>query len=166
MSWNPVLNKTIEIKNEYIKKFGYITYDYLDGYTNKSQTCLERWVEELNKLEPIDQYSEYTDLLSCLELNQYNDFILLRYARYSNVYDGEIDNSGEDFWDRYNGFYRECRSIVIDIRNECIILCPFKKFFNINELEETNLENIQSRISNAKTVEFSDKLDGSMQTAT
>lgn len=104
MSWNPVLNKTIEIKNEYIKKFGYITYDYLDGYTNKSQTCLERWVEELNKLEPIDQYSEYTDLLSCLELNQYNDFILLRYARYSNVYDGEIDNSGEDFWDRYNGF--------------------------------------------------------------
>lgn len=165
-SWNPVLNKVAEIKYNYKERFGKITYDYLDGYTDESKTCLERWVEELNALEPVNQYSEYTDLLSCLELNQNDVFILLRYARYSNVYDGEIDKSGEDFWDRYDGFYRECRSIVIDIQNERIVLCPFKKFFNINELEETSLENIQNRIDKAKTVEFSDKLDGSMQTAT
>lgn len=166
MSWNPVLNKVIEIKNTYKQNFGCITYDYKDGYTGESQTCLERWVEELNGIEPLNQYSEYTDLLSCLELNQYNDFVLLRYGRYSNVYDGEIEKSGEDFWDRYNGFYRECRSVVIDIRKECIVLCPFKKFFNINELEETRLEIIQNKIDVAKTVEFSNKLDGSMQSAT
>ena len=47
-----------------------------------------------------------------------------------------------------------------------IVLCPFAKFFNINELEETSLENIQSRVDNAKTVEISNKLDGSMQSAT
>ena len=47
------------------------------------------------------------------------------------------------FWDRYDGFYRECRSVVIDIEKECIVLCPFSKFFNINELEETSIENIQ-----------------------
>lgn len=166
INWNPVLNKVIEIKNEFKKRIGYITYYYKDGYTDESQTCLERWVEELNGIEPFNQYPEYTDLLSCLELNQYNDFILLRYCRYSNIYDGEIENSGEDLWERYDGFYRECRSIVIDIRNECIVLCPFRKFFNINELEETSLVNVQNRINNAKTVEFSNKLDGSMQSAT
>lgn len=166
MGWNPVLNKFIEIKNEYKRKFGYITYYYIDGYTNESQTCLERWVKQLNGIYPYNQYPEYTDLLSCLELNQYGDLLLLRYGRYSNVYDGEIEKSGEDFWDRYEGFYRECRSIVIDVKNDCIVLCPFRKFFNLNELEETSEENIDKRIKNASLIEFSNKLDGSMQTAT
>lgn len=166
ISWNPVLNKFIEIKNEYKKRFGIVTYDYKEGYTDESQTCLERWVEELSNIEFSDKYFEYKDLLSCLELNQYKNFLLLRYGRYSNIYDGEIENSGEDLWERYNGFYRECRSIVIDIFKDSIVLCPFRKFFNINELEETSLENIKSRIEKAYTIEFSNKLDGSMQSAT
>ena len=165
MSWNPVLNKFIEIKNEYKRRLGYITYYYKDGYTDESETCLERWVSELNGIEPFNQYQEYEDLLSCLELNQHENMLLIRYGRYSNIYDGEIEASGEDLWDRYDGFYRECRSVVIDVENDCIILSPFSKFFNVNELEETSLENIQRRISNAKTIEFSDKLDGSMQSA-
>ena len=165
LSWNPVLNKFIEIKNEYKRRLGYITYYYKDGYTDESETCLERWVSELNGIEPFNQYQEYEDLLSCLELNQHENMLLIRYGRYSNIYDGEIEASGEDLWDRYDGFYRECRSVVIDVENDCIILSPFSKFFNVNELEETSLENIQRRISNAKTIEFSDKLDGSMQSA-
>lgn len=168
MSWNPVLDKFVEIKKEYIKYFGNITYDYVSGYTNETQTCLERWVQELNNFDlPYKEkkYAEYKDLLSCLELNQHGHLLLFRYARYSNVYDGETENSGEDFWDRYNGFYRECRSVVIDVLNDCIVLCPFSKFFNINETEETSLKNIQKRIEKASVVEFSDKLDGSMQSA-
>ena len=166
MNWNPVLNKFIEIKKEYKKRIKCPTYEYKDGFTDESQTCLERWVEELNNLEPANQYSEFEDLLSCLELNQYKNLLLLRYGRYSNIYDGETENSGEDLWERYDGFYRECRSIVIDVVNDCIVLCPFRKFFNINELEETSLENIKSRIEKAYTIEFSNKLDGSMQSAT
>lgn len=166
MNWNPVLNKFVEIKNEFKKKLGYITYYYTEGYTNESKTCLERWVEYLNGIKPFNQYQEYADLLSCLELNQYGDFLLLRYGRYSNIYDGEIEKSGEDLWDIYDGFYRECRSIVIDVKNDCIVLCPFRKFFNLNELEETSEENINKRIENASLIEFSNKLDGSMQTAT
>lgn len=76
--------------------------------------------------------------------------LLIRYGRYSNIYDGEVAVSGEDLWDRYNGFYREYRSVVIDVENDCIILSSFSKSFNINELEETSLENIQRRITNAK----------------
>ena len=158
MSWNPVLNKFIEIKNEYQNKFGHIEYNYTEGYTDETETCLERWVSELKN-------PEYDDLLSCLELNQHENMLLIRYGRYSNIYDGEVEASGEDLWDRYDGFYRECRSIVIDVVNDCIILSPFSKFFNINELEETSLENIQKRIDHANTIEFSDKLDGSMQSA-
>lgn len=165
MSWNPVLDKFIEIKNEYKKRIGYITYYYKDGYTDESETCLERWVSELNGIEPFNQYLEYEELLSCLELNQCKNMLLIRYGRYSNIYDGEEEASGEGLWDRYDGFYRECRSIVIDVENDCIILSPFKKFFNINETEETNIENINNLINKAKTVEFSDKLDGSMQSA-
>ena len=166
MSWNPVLNKFIEIKNEYKRRFGYITYYYTEGTTSETKTCIERWVEELNGIEPFNQYPEYADLFSCLELNQHDNFLLIRYGRYSNIYDNEAGNLGEDFWDRYNGFYRECRSVVIDVVNDCLVLSPFKKFFNINELEETSLDNIQNKIAKAKTVEFSDKLDGSMQSAT
>lgn len=165
MSWNPVLDKIIEIKKEFLKQFGYITYEYKDGYTDESKSCLEFWVESLNNLAPSSQYQDYADLISCLELNQFNNFLLLRYGRYSNIYDGEVDNSGEDFWDRYDGFYRECRSVVIDVVNDCIVCATPRKFFNLNELEETSLENISKRIAIAKTVEFSDKLDGSMQSA-
>lgn len=164
-SWNPVLNKVIEIKNEYKKRFGYISYYYKDGYTSESQTCVERWVEYLNGIEPFNQYKEYEDMLSCLEMNQYDTFVLIRYARYSNVYNGETEVSGEDFWDRHDGFYRECRSVVIDVKNECLVLTPFKKFFNINELEETSYDNVKRRIGKAKCIEFTDKLDGSMQSA-
>ena len=67
---------------------------------------------------------------------------------------------------KYSGFYRECRSVVIDVVNDKIVLAPFKKFFNINELEETRLENVERRIATATNVEFSNKLDGSMQSAT
>ena len=165
MNWNQVLNRFIEIKNEYKRRFGCITYDYKDGCMDESETCLERWVSELNGIEPFNQYSEYEDILSCLELNQYDNMLLFRYGRYSNIYDGEKEASGEGFWDRYDGFYRECRSIVINVENDCIVLCPFKKFFNINETEETRIENITNLINNSKTVEFSDKLDGSMQSA-
>lgn len=64
MSWNPVLNKFVEIKSEYKKQFGSISYDYTEGYTDESETCLERWVEELNAIEPSNKYPEYSDLLS------------------------------------------------------------------------------------------------------
>ena len=165
MSWNPVLDKFIEIKNEYIKVFGNITYDYIAGYTNESETCLERWIRELNSVNKSVKYKEYEDIVSCLELNQYENLLLFRYARYSNVYDGEVESSGEDFWDRQNGFYRECRSVVIDIKNDCLVLTPFKKFFNVNELEETSVENINKRIEKANYIEISDKIDGSMQSA-
>ena len=75
MSWNPVLNKFIEIKNEYKRRIGFITYDYRKENTEKLETCLERWVSELNHIEPFHQYKEYEELLSYLELNQHENML-------------------------------------------------------------------------------------------
>jgi hypothetical protein len=161
-TWNPVFNKVIEIKNEYQKKFGFVNYDiyvYTDENGIKQEiTCLERWVIDL-------AISEYTTLIEPLQINQRNNLLLIRYGRYSDVFGGENEITNENFWDIKNGFYKECRSIVIDIKNENIVLSPFKKFRNLNEGEENKLEVIIKEMNKAKSLEFTNKLDGSMQSA-
>lgn len=153
-NWNPVLKKIIEIKNEYIKRFGDVNCGMKDGIT-----CLERWVSELEN-------QEYITLINPLQLTQFNDLLLVRYGKYSDVFGGEEDVTYDEFWDVYDGFYMECRSVVINVKTEELVLTPFRKFRNLNECEENSLENITDRIKNAKCVEFSNKLDGSMQSAT
>lgn len=149
--WNVVLNKFIEIKNEYKKKFE-IDYSYDD------KCCLEKWIDKLN-------IQEYKDLIKYLQFSQYKNRLLIRYANYTDILSGEEEVTLDSVFKMYDGFYKECRSIVIDVKNNCIILCPFKKFHNLNENEEYSLENIQNRINNATCIEISDKLDGSMQPA-
>ena len=62
-----------------------------------------------------------------------------------------------------NSMYREARSLTIDLNTQEIVLCPYRKFFNINEIEETSLQNVQKLIDSADKVEITNKLDGSMQ---
>ena len=69
----------------------------------------------------------------------------------------------QDMWDDKDSIYRECRSLVIDLDEEEIVICPFKKFFNLNEVEENNINKVINEIHNAKTFEITNKLDGSMQ---
>jgi hypothetical protein len=156
-NWNPVYNFVMSVKNDYINKFGNISYEtsVVDG---KVVSCLEKWVAELNN-------KEYLNIIEPLQLNQYGTLLLIRYGRYSDIYSGETEIDNDNFWDLYNGFYRECRSLVIDIKNDDIVLCPFRKFRNLNEGEENSLHSIQNRMKNAKSIEFTNKLDGSMQSA-
>jgi len=155
--WNPVFKFVIDIKNDYIIKNGTISYEQKEK-NGKMLTCLEDWVDNLNN-------NVYSDMLSNLQINQNDNMVLIRYGRYSDVYGGEEDITNDTFWDMYDGFYKECRSIVIDVKNEVIVLSPFKKFRNLNECEENSLENIINKISYAKSIEVSNKLDGSMQCA-
>ena len=105
MSWNPVLDKMIEIKHCYMTMFKHIEYEY------EGKSCIEAWVEELN-------IPEYIELIAPLQINQKGTLVLIRYGQYSDIYSGEEDNAPEDFWDKHDGFYRECRSLVIDIKDE------------------------------------------------
>lgn len=100
-----------------------------------------------------------------LQLNEHNELLLVRYGNYADVFGGEEDRTPDEFWSAYDGFYMECRSVVIDIKNECLVLTPFRKFRNLNECDETSFENVAARIRTASCVEFTDKLDGSMQAA-
>ena len=100
-----------------------------------------------------------------LQLNQKGELLLIRYGRYSDVFNGESEYDFVDFWDMFDGFYQECRSLVINLELEEIVLSPFKKFRNLGECEENSLENIKRKIDVAKSIEITDKLDGSMQSA-
>ena len=148
MSWNPVLNMFIEIKNEFIKECGEDAlwqYGREDSFTN----CLSYWVWTLgNHGHPKRHY--YSKIIEPLLLNESMGMLLIKY-----------NDLGID-WNAYDGFYRECRSVVIDVLNDCLVLTPFRKFFNINELEETQLHVVQEKIDNASRIEITDKIDGSM----
>lgn len=154
-TWNPVLQEFLKIKNKFRTKFGELE---LYAYDVNNETCLEYWVRKINNVD-------YSSLLQPLQLNEYDGMILIHYGNYADVFGGEIDMTPDEFWSAYDGFYMECRSVVIDIKNDCLVLTPFRKFRNLNECEETSYENVAQRIKNAKCVEFSEKLDGSMQSA-
>lgn len=151
MSWNIVLNKFVEIKNRFIQHFG---INKLWEYT--SGTCLEYWIKMLED-------GELVKLIEPLKLNEFNNMLLIRYGIVLD--DCEENGVKKTFWELYGGFYMECRSIVIDIVKDRIVLCPFRKFNNLGAYEETSIENVKRRIAEAKCIEFSNKLDGSMQSA-
>ena len=151
MNWNPVLNLFLDVKKKIPEEK---LWDYKEG------SCLEYWASLLD-----DPY--YNNILKPLKINEYENLLLIRYSNYPKVFsdkeNGKINYEG--FWNMFDGFYRECRSVVIDKKNDCLILTPFKKFFNINEVSETDIKKVFERIRKASCVEFSDKLDGSMQSA-
>jgi hypothetical protein len=157
-NWNPVFKLIMEIKAEYIKKFGKIScYDIIIKEDSKKEiTCLENWVEQLDN-------QEWNNIFSFLQINQKDTMVLIRYGNYCDVFGGEQEITNDTFWNMYDGIYKECRSLVIDLKNEIIVLSPFKKFQNVGEIEANSIENITKEIQNAKSVEITDKLDGSMQ---
>lgn len=141
MSWNPILNKVIEVKRKWEDK---CCHDF-----GKPINTFEEMLEIVNE-------SEYNELFDCLQLNQFNNFLLIRYG---------LAEMQKGMWEDENSIYRECRSVVIDLKNECLVITPFRKFFNLDEVEENKLNNVLKKIDNAKVIEIVDKLDGSMQCA-
>jgi T4 RnlA family RNA ligase len=137
-NWNPVFNLVMQIKNDYKEKFGSI-----------DTVRFEDWLLRLNN-------KKYIDIFCHLKVNQHNNFILIRYG---------MDEMHESMWTDPESIYRECRSVVIDILNDQLVIAPFRKFFNLNEVEENKLENVLNEIKKAKSIEITDKLDGSMQNA-
>ena len=135
--WNPVYKLVMEIKYDYIKKFKDSIIDF------------ELWLNKLNN-------DSYNKVFECLQTNQFNNLLLIRYGL-ADMQDG--------MWKDKNSIYRECRSVVIDIKNDNLVTTPFRKFFNLNEVEENSLENILEELKTSKIFEVTNKLDGSMQCA-
>lgn len=64
-------------------------------------------------------------------------------------------------WDKYPSL-RQCRGTTFDVDTGDIILYPFDKFFEVDQVQETAMDVVVDKIKNAKTIEFSEKLDGSL----
>jgi hypothetical protein len=155
MNWNPVQAKFKEIKSAYIERFG---EEALWEYP-ESSSCLEYWVTQLDN-------PAYTELLAPLIFHEYEGMLLIRYGNFHQLFKPISQSlSYPDFWQVHNEFYKECRSLVLDIHTGELILTPFRKFQNLNECEANSEARIRQLIQSANRVEFTNKLDGSMQSA-
>ena len=134
--WNNAFNYLMKIKKDYINHFG-----SLDTY-NVKEMCIK-----LNT-------AEYNNFIHCVTITNHEAINLFKY---SLVLGGDID-----IYNNPLSIYREMRGLAVDMEREQIVLCPFAKFFNIDEIEETSLSVVKSEIKKAKIFEVSNKLDGSM----
>ena len=134
--WNNAFNYLMKIKNDYINTFG--SLDTL----SIADMCVR-----LNT-------KEYRNFLRCVTITNHNEFNLVKYSL--------ILGGDTDLYTNSNSIYREMRGLCIDVLNDEIVLLPFPKFFNINELEETSIDVVKEKIKNAKTFEITNKMDGSM----
>lgn len=137
MSWNPILRIVETIRDEVIIHGGDIN------------TPFEEWLIFLDDFR-------FNKFFECLQVNQKGKFLLIRYG---------IAELQRGMWDDENSPYREARSVVIDLEKMKLVTCGFRKFFNINEVEENKVEVLKERIKKAEIFEVVDKLDGSMQNA-
>lgn len=145
-----LLNLIKEIKNEYISRFCTISYEY-----TKLESCIARWIRELNN-------DNYNKIFENITMRQKGNLVIFKYMKFEALFTRLDGISYSDFWDIYDGLYRECRGIVIDVKEDCIASRPFDKFFGINERKETLEKRIYNLLDNAKCVQFTDKLDGSI----
>lgn len=153
--WNPVFRFVMDIKRRYTEKFGepeYKTYIVEE----KEISSLEYWILELADEKAAEK-------IQYLEINQNNEFVLIRYGKFSSAGDGQYEITANDLWNADDGFFLECRSVVLNLKAEEIVIAPFRKFRNLNECPENDIAVVTEEIKNAKTVEITNKLDGSMQ---
>lgn len=138
MSWNPMFDECIKLKEDYTKHFG-ISLD-ID---------FKLMIEMMKK-----HMLPYNEIFDQVQINQCGSMVLIRYG---------LHEMGRGMWEDKNSPLREARSLVFDIMTEELVLTPFRKFFNLNEVEENSIENIEKEIAECEIFEVSEKMDGSMQ---
>ena len=136
MSWNPMFDECIKLKKKYIDYFG----DYV-SFKDMIETFRQEGIS-------------YNPIFNELQINQYGDLVLVRYG---------LHEMGKGMWEDENSPLREARSLVFNLRTEEMVLTPFRKFFNLNEVWETSTEVVEEKIKYCKLFEVSEKMDGSMQ---
>ena len=79
---------------------------------------------------------------------QSDNLLLVKYSK-------NIWNTG------WHNLAKICRGKVYDLNTHNIVVYPFDKFFNLNEVEETKEERVQELLGKAKEIYVTDKKDGS-----
>lgn len=123
--------------------------DKIPGWTKISE-----WVET-------DGTQEDKEFMSYLRIHYNTDKTRMTF-RYGIVSTHETTAKGISVWDDFDGRLRECRGVTFDTVNREVVTYPFDKFFELNQIEETSLENVAKAIESAECVEWSEKMDGSL----
>lgn len=79
---------------------------------------------------------------------QKDNLLLMKYSK-------TIWNTG------WHNLAKQCRGKVIDLNTRKVVIYPFNKFFNLNEVDETDLDKIYSLLEGADYISVTDKKDGS-----
>lgn len=97
-----------------------------------------------------------------LKVTNYKGYALFKYRSYIELNDMGY---GGDFFELYNGLYRECRSVVFDLRDCTVALAAMNKFKNYGEEQggEWSEKSIQDKYNNAYRFNITEKMDGSYQ---
>lgn len=131
--------------------------NYLDSLEIQDKFKL---ISSLLELEEVSELKEYNDLndwqllkllsivLRTINYTQKDNLLLLKYSK-------NIWNTG------WTNLTKECRGKVIDLETRKVVVYPFDKFFNLNEVEETKLEKVVENLDNADYISVTDKKDGS-----
>ena len=153
-AWNPVYNEIMRLKAEYLKLNS--SGDIYDP--EGSKTCVDKWILATN-----DHF--WAEIRPFLVLKQLKSVILFKYGNLAILGDLAAEKGLEtpqQLWEAWGGFLTYCRSISIDLEKEVIVTAPFDKFFNIDELPSTSWEVVKGLMDKASSIEFSNKLDGSI----
>lgn len=169
--WHPLYKLVMKVKSDYFTNLVqlYKNNTINNHYYNEAFNIynFKYWLEFLENVvydkDNITGKSDYSlsKIFDALIINQYGNLVLFKYKRISDLYENGYK---EDFFEIYNCLFRECRSVVIDIKNDCIALTAMSKFKNYGEdLNDWSETSIQNKIINSKKVEITNKMDGSFQ---
>lgn len=157
-NWHPLYNYVMIVKKEYMKGNAdseeYNFNDWLDyiNFIYSDENC-----EIKNKI-----IKSVLEVFKALDVTCYSHYALFKYKGYIEL--GDL-GYGSNFFEIYNGLYRECRSIVFDLKNDTIELASLSKFKNYNEDEDSwKADNIWKKYDNASgNFYITNKMDGSYQ---
>lgn len=108
----------------------------------------EKDTVNVSELSDLSLLKYLTLILRTVMWTQNGNLLLVKYSK-------NIWNTG------WHNLAKQCRGKVIDLNTKQIVVYPFDKFFNLNEVDETKEERIQDLLSRAKEVYVTDKKDGS-----
>lgn len=151
-NWHPLYKYVCQVVEIFREGATFYSTNFEEMLNFISENCIYEEVKEL------------LDVFKPLHITCYENFALFKYENFIEL--GDLGyNSSTEFFSIHNNLYRECRSVVFDVENLSIVLAPQSKFFNVNEIDEWSEQHIRQMINNAKTVEISNKIDGSNQNA-
>ena len=114
----------------------------------KERELLLRYGSSYGSMTDYDLIKYFGFIMRTIMWTQNGRLMVVKYSK-------NIFNTG------WHKLAKLCRGKVIDIDTRKIVVYPFDKFFNLNEVDETKVEKIEKLINRANNIYITEKKDGS-----